>query len=688
MPRLLHIAVWLVCFSPIALAQYPRVPDAWWHSPAGIVDSVLPPWTSVTVRSQGTSAGESMDVGVWGRTYTFRSSPLPDTIRTGDSFLLAAPVTIAGKLNGREIAWRQRVSPVVLEQTAARVTLRTSLADSSLRMDASTSIEYDGLVRCDLRIYSTERLSVASLRCDIPVRPALATLRTWWPNPFATVDNAGSIPPAGEKLPFKPYYWLGNEECGLAWAAESDRDWRPRYPTEALELIKTPAATLLRLHLVDRSLPLQANPPPGTGTDTLHFSFALQATPVKSFPRNWHSWHIDHGAFFGAETLRVGGGRTFLKELADEGVTTLVFHENWTDVQNYPLTTHLAELKRLAAGCHAQGITLLVYFGYEMSTIAPEWEEKSEGVLVRPRIGGYKRSPEQTDYCVCYRSDYANMLAAGISRLLADASIDGVYLDSTIMPWGCTNTDHGCGYLGPEGTIRPTYPIFAVRDFLRRLYVLCTRKPGGMVNCHASASVISTGLAYATSYWDGEQLVPNADKYTTSHLPTILPPDVFRTEFMGRNIGVPAEFLVYAIPKPYTWADGMAYALLHDVPTRPSGNGPSLGLIAPVWKAWSRFDIDNAVLHPYWRTDSAVISPTPGILITTYEHPRNGRLATVVNVGRDTATALLRLDFRRLHLSPSRMQILDAISERPVPFAGGTLEFPLGPLGMKLLWIR
>ena len=54
-----------------------------------------------------------------------------------------------------------------------------------------------------------------------------------------------------------------------------------------------------------------------------------------------------------------------------------------------------------------------------------------------------------------------------------------------------TNRDHGCGYVKPDGTIGPTYDIFATREFMRRLYVLTRqRRPDGQLNIHNSTVMV------------------------------------------------------------------------------------------------------------------------------------------------------------------------------------------------------
>lgn len=65
--------------------------------------------------------------------------------------------------------------------------------------------------------------------------------------------------------------------------------------------------------------------------------------------------------------------------------------------------------------------------------------------------------------------------------------IDGVYLDGTSEPWGCRNLQHGCGYERADGSPGKTYPFFAVRQLMKRIYtVVKSRKPDGLVNVHQS----------------------------------------------------------------------------------------------------------------------------------------------------------------------------------------------------------
>ncbi len=256
-----------------------------------------------------------------------------------------------------------------------------------------------------------------------------------------------------------------------------------------------------------------------------------------------------------------------LDKLAGLGVRTICFHEHWTDIQNYTRTTHGPELAKLVAACHERKIQLLLYFGYEMSNIAPEWDRYHEECLVFPRAGGYKRKPEQTAYIVCYRSHWQDFLAEGIDRVMSEYGIDGVYLDGTSEPFGCANRRHGCGYERPDGLVGTTYPFFATRQMMKRINTIVQHhNPAGQVNVHQSTCMTIPTLAFATSYWDGEQLQSLPRRASSLE---VLPLDAFRAEFMGHNWGVPAELLWYA-NGPFRRVEAMSLGLLHDVPVRPA----------------------------------------------------------------------------------------------------------------------
>jgi hypothetical protein len=376
-----------------------------------------------------------------------------------------------------------------------------------------------------------------------------------------------------------------------------------------------------------------------------------------------------------------GPPKSTLDRLAELGVRTICFHEHWTDIQDSTSTTHGAELKKLVAACHARGIQLLLYFGYEMSNIAPEWEHYSDECLVFPRAGGYHRLPEQTAYIVCYRSKWQDELADGIARIMDEYDVDGVYLDGTEYPWACANRHHGCGYVRPDGALVQTHPIFAYREMLRRIYtVVKTRKPTGQVNVHNSTCMVTPSLGWATSSWDGEQfggLEPGPFALE------VLPLDAFRCEFMGRQWGVPAELLCY--DRPYTYHQAMSFSLLHDVLVRGSLGG-SLELESKLWHAMDAFGRHEARFIPYWEPSGAFRTSADTVKVTAWSRGPRGFMLVASNLGRGRTDARVEFDRQALELAPDvPLVATDVVSEMRVPLDGDSLTVPLETLDFRVV---
>ncbi len=140
-------------------------------------------------------------------------------------------------------------------------------------------------------------------------------------------------------------------------------------------------------------------------------------------------------------------------------------------------------------------------------------------------------------------------------------------MDGTIEPFGCANEAHGCGYRTADGELRVTYPILAVRRFMRRLYEALHPK-GKLINAHQSGYCGTPTLAFVHSYWDGEH-IGGGEVASLDDLLKKLPLESFRAEFMGKNFGVPCEFLVSMRSRGWTIDYDLAITLLHDVLVRP-----------------------------------------------------------------------------------------------------------------------
>jgi len=636
------------------------------------------PWTPMEV---GVVKNE-VSILVWGRTYRFQNSPFPSSIATVSNEILISPMRLVGQTDTGSITWSQ--SGVELwEQNDGHATLIGWLQSDAVIVNFVIRAEFDGLVKFDMTLVPLPqpKLKLQKLWLEIPMRKEKATLFHYWPGRWGSAENSGAIPKGGMRLPFKPILWLGCEEGGLTWCAESDKGWQLADANCALEIVPTDYEVIMRIHLLDT--PPQRLP--------ISFVFGIQATPVKPLPKDFHDWRICHGAFYGMEQQPVTQGikETTLEKAVRLGVKTLVFHEHWTPVQNYWRTNRETELRELIAACHQRGIKLLLYFGYELSTLAPEWSAVADEVLVKTPTGGlaggYFRQPPQRDYIVCLKSEWSERLLSGIVNAIERYSFDGVYLDGTIEPFPCANELHGCGYRAPDGSLKVTYPIFAVRNFMRRLYEALHPK-GKIINAHQSTYCGTPTLAFVHSYWDGEQF--GGGELAKEPLQKLTLAS-FRAEFMGKNFGVPCEFLVYERPPDWTVDHALAFTLLHDVRVRPLGFGTMLEKMSAIWDVMTKFSVSEAEWHPYWRNSDLVEVEPESVKVSGYRKILNGQIQWLLVVSNlsatDAVTAKIRLKGKAIKVVKEAQ---DAITGEKLSLQNDAIFAPLQPMRMRLLVVR
>ena len=218
---------------------------------------------------------------------------------------------------------------------------------------------------------------------------------------------------------------------------------------------------------------------------------------------------------------------------------------------------------------------------------------------------------------------------------------------------------------------------------MRRIHeVVKSRRRKGHVNVHNSTCMTMPTLGWATSYWDGEQFQGVGRGVDVAEL---LPLDAFRAEFMGRQWGVPAEFLLAGAA--YTYEQAWAFTLLHDVPVRPHYPDDQLDLAASIWRVMDTFGRKKAKWHPYWNNGNVVRVSPDNAHASLYRHPRNGVLAVVSNMDGEERTVTVELDLARLGLT-SDAGAVDALDGEGIPMSDGAMELTLPTLGWKLIRVR
>ena len=675
-------------------------PAPWWlGSRKGTSRKVPEPFTPL----ETTASRQRASVECWGRRYDFGGPSFVQAIHSGGAALLSDPMGLKARVNGRGVTWRGGPIKTIAQDKGIAVFRRT-LTGGGLSVDLSMEVEIDGMVRLDWAVSSKRTVRVDELTLEIPIPARIARYLYRFPGQWGSARNAGALPADGIAAPFLPFVWLGNEDCGLAWFCESRENWFSADPDRAIEIVPDGDRVLLRLHPVATPVTLlpagqtDSQTMTGLGTEKnlraiegLRYTMGLQATPVKPVVRDgWDYRTVVLGidCMEGQDNISLEYDPARIDKYVGAGIRAVIIFEQWTDFEGHAIPADRAKLRALIKACHDRGLEVLLYFGFLISDISPEWNDYGHECVVVPKAGypvfHYKPQPDQSAWKVCLRSVWQDMVVAGVARVMDEFDVDGVYLDGTVVPMACGNTLHGCGAAGPDGSIAPTWPIFAVRNAMRRIYdVVQSRKPGGQVLAHNSTCMTIPTIAWATSTWDGEQFQTMTK---ASELTDQLSLDTFRAEFMGHQWGVPAEFLCYsnAIPFRNAWA----ITLLHDVPIRPVKFDAEVPLASRLWQVMDEFGRNKAEWLPYWRNAEYVKTPSKSVKVSLYHHPDNGVLAVVSNLSSAKVSVDVRFDLARLGLSDGPPIVRDAMTDLTLRATKGKITCRLGALDWKLVRIE
>lgn len=279
-------------------------------------DTVLAPWPPIT------TTGDT--VSCWGRSYHWGTLPLPDDVQSQGTPLLAGPIRLDATVSGQPVVWTAagtQPDAALTTASGAAAAIRRSAEGGGIRVDGLAVMEFDGMIRIDLALSPVAgAVSVDHLYLDIPFDPQAASLMYLYYIPLYGTRTAGAT--ASFSGPFHPICWLGNEERGLLWFAESDEGWLPTGNADAVKVIPGAQDTVLQLRLWDQ---------PHTLDGPRTFTMGFQASPVKPLPADWHQRSITGNIdWYGGE------GTAALQEMMSLNVKVVTAGENWAAIQNYP----------------------------------------------------------------------------------------------------------------------------------------------------------------------------------------------------------------------------------------------------------------------------------------------------------------------------------------------------------------
>ena len=606
-------------------------PPVWSGNALGMEDEVLPPWTPLQTDA------DARLLRCWGREYTFAT--LLSRAQSSGAELLAEPVRLEAVVNGAVVALAGE--PCGVESASeTRATLAGRAAAAGLRATLRHEIEYDGYTWTEVALEPEGDVAVDELRLtwSMPLEQA----RLMHADAGRWIHNAaGSLAPDGWSSDWVHFFWLGNEERGLAWYAESERHWQPSESKPAIHAVREGDRVKVTVRLIAEPVTLSA---------AVQYGFGMMATPVRPRPEGARRWRMAPGV---RPTFRIIWPNANMKYYG---------HTEPEDPGKFA--------ERVTTD-HANGCLVVPYVNLNyISAGAPEW-----GYYGR-RWGDPSRAVTPTDVAAmgyasmgtCPRvRDWQDFILYRINEMIDRYEVDGIYIDCW-NPYPCKVG--GCGWTDEDGKVHPTRPIRAYREIIKRVYALFSRRrPDPLLMVHMSSQVDIPMLSFTHTILDGEQF--RSANLQDDYL-DLLPPDMFRAEFMGRNWGPVAFFLPEFGDQQKTRGTPnlAAYLMLHDVNAWPIWS--EIGPWSRLYEAADEFGIEEARFLPYWEDSGARAEAQ--VLVSSYV--RDGRaMLAVVNTG-EAIEAKVTLDARRLGLAQTA-EASDVLRDEPVSVQGGTLTVPL-----------
>ena len=340
---------------------------------------------------------------------------------------------------------------------------------------------------------------------------------------------------------------------------------------------------------------------PTTLGNGLHYSFGLEANPVKPTPTTFRSWRVtpfDHG--------NIAHPWTFpwkkLKKYPESGILV-------------PEHTSMEAFREEAEAFRSSGVEMTLYLNPFLAS-----PKSTEFQVFRKQW----RNPYNV-YPMCPASSFTDYTVWHVNECIQKGALQCVYVDS-LGAVNCANPLHGCGYLDAQGKQHLTWPIRPMRKYMQRLYSLLHAEGRDQSHnflwAHMSARTSAPINAFVDFQCSGEELEKMV--MTNSNYLELYPLDAFEI-YYSRSAGVTPMLLPNlgrCGPKEARWKPEfndqiLALVLLHDV------------LLWPAWtddryinKIYDKLDAwgyrDPSLQYHSYRTQTKLTADSPAVKISLY----------------------------------------------------------------------
>lgn len=662
----------------------------WLGNNLGKSRRILPPFTKI--ERQGD------DLSCILRKYHLQPGGFPRQITSLDTPILAEPIELVATKNGTSIPWT--TTPVqYLPSDGISQQFTSSLTSPCLDIDLTGELEQDGLIRYDLTLKPTDN-PPDRFYLDIVLKKDIAIL--YHPVGEGLRSNPGGFIPEGNGLVwgsrslqqtnisnFIPYAWLGDDQRGVAFAADWDKNWIISPDRDAIEYHrKDNGDIILRINFF--------NEPRKAGKPRL-ITFALMASPVKPMPQGWRGWNdqfttkgtrisrcLYSPPYWGAYSSwgsRYPAFKDFnylerLIEALNTGKVDDNYLNQWVEKlleqppEQFPFLPK-GDFRKQYALNHARAgfrIAQSLHHVKEKATIYP-YTCNADSAHALPEFpvmkdewkNGYHVYDSYADYAIFYLD---KMLEIGFNGIYDD----NVFFKATFN-WATNNA-----YVDEStGKIHPSFGLWRIREYTKRQLTLMVERglPNPWITVHHTNTNVLPTLSFATNSMGMEW------KYGANDFQERFTPDYIRTVCHGRQGGFFPTVLdgINNAKENRTWVTRTMLATLlpHEVkPTAQRGSDAktiqkTLGTIAD-FEPWA----DDCIAHNYWQNDYPLDIDNKNILSVAYRKSNN-LLIIFANNGTDTPNATATFKKHRF------LNAINAETNQPIECKDGTLHLNIKP---------
>ena len=599
----------------------------WLNVKKGVDLGVVYPYTPIVRKGDALS--------VLGREHRFGKTLLPAQIISQGIPLFASKPALKAKVNGRTMVF-DNFKFERLKDADDETVMAFKASAGGVNISGKVTLEFDGFLWYSVNVEESDVvLDELSLEMEFPGKVA----EFYNAHFFARENYVGRLHEIQE-LKRTPSVWLGNLDVGLTMVVESFEHWRNQDEKRVFVMRRDGDKAIWQVRFIDKPTSLKAKP--------LTFEFGVEANPVKPTPPEFrslrvhffknfnisHPWQIDRK----------------IKKYPGNGGFYTPEHTSMEDFRN--------EIKRF----RDQGAELSLYLNpFLLSTDATEY-----------KIFRKEWNNPYNVYPICPASNFTDYIAWQIDDLIRNGGLRCVYVDS-LGAINCANPLHGCGYIDENGNQQLTWPVRAVRNYMKRLYSMLHANGRDQhqnhIWAHMSARTSAPINAFVDFQCSGEEL--ETSLIANSNYMELYGMDEFQIYYMKSSGVVPMLLpnLGRTGPKEHRTVKRyndqiLALVLLHD--TLLWNLYVDMNYVNRLYDKLDAFGLkDLSLKYHSYRLQKMVTSPDADIFISVYELPGRHALAVIVNKQKEDREIQLFIDRQALGL-PANAPLKDFRNDKPL----------------------